>query len=171
MSSPCRPRCITVDHTTRPCPAGIQAPCNWNEWEREEHAYWESKLLALSSVYSVGIQSAAGTASLSSSVMGAGARLRGWSEVARSRRGALSVGCRNGDSPLRSPCSLSPSFLSPSLVQMHIHLLWSLPFPHCDLSLPVSLPLCLSLYLCFSHSLLPHGPSFLHLNPCSSLSF
>lgn len=81
------------------------------------------------------------------------------------------------------PRFLSPS-PSPSLtlsrVQMHIHLLWSfglLLFPRYDLPLPDSLPLSrslplsVSLYLCFAHPLLPHGPSCLHLNPSSSLSF
>lgn len=32
------------------------------------------------------------------------------------------------------------------------------------------LPLSVSFHLCFPHSLLPQGPSSLHLNPCSSLS-
>lgn len=70
----------------------------------------ESKLLLL--VYSAGSLPLAGKASLSGSVTGADARLCGWSEVARSRRRALSVGCRNGDSPLRSPAPSPPLSLS-----------------------------------------------------------
>lgn len=117
--------------------------------------------------------------------MGAEARLRGWSEVARSRRGALSVGCRNGDSPLRSSAPSPPLFyLSLSLTLSFTRAntypslmisrsssfpwLWS---PSSCFPPTLSLPLSASFYLCSPHSLLPHGPSFLHLNPCSSSIF
>lgn len=115
--------------------------------------------------------------------MGAEARLRGWSEVARSRRGALSLGCRNGDSPLRSPVPSPPLFfflflsLVCKCISISYDLFGLLLFPHYDLPLPDSLPLShllplsVSLYLCFPHPLLPNGPSCLHLNPSSSLRF
>lgn len=109
--------------------------------------------------------------------MGAEARLRGWSEVARSRRGALSVGCRNGDSPLRSPAPSPPLFsLScanayPSLMISRSSSFPSLWSPSSCFPPTLSLTLSVSFYLFSPHSLLPHSPSFLHLNPCSSLSF
>lgn len=131
------------------------------------------KLLALSSVYSAGIQPLAGTTGSQQLCHGGSAAWLIGSGTVEERRSQPGVQER-GQSPM---VFFLP--LVPSLVQMHIHLLWSfgLLFPRYDLPLPDSLllshslPLSVSLYLCFCHPRLPHGPSCLHLNPSSSLSF
>lgn len=117
----------------------------------------------------MGIQPLAGTASLSSSVMEAEARLRGWSEAVRSRRRALSVGCRNGDSPLRSP---APSSLS--LVCKCICISYDLSVSVFSLAMisifrfPPTLSLPQSLFSSLSPS---PWPVLLHLSPFSSSGF
>ena len=82
--------------------------------------------------------------------MGAEARLRGWSEVARSRRGALSLGCRNGDSPLRSPAPSPPLSLSFSLSLSLVCKCISISY---DLSVSFFSLAMISLFLIPSHSL------------------
>lgn len=173
MSSPCRPRCVTVDHTTRPCPAGIQAPCNWNESEREEHVYREPKLLALSSAYSVGIQLFSRhrqSRQLCRGGWGSSLWLIGSGTVEERRLSAWGAGI--GDSPLRSPAPLSPSFslpLSCANAYPSLMIFGSSSFPSLwspsSCFPPTLLSLYPSLYLCFSYSLLPHGPSSFILIP------